>query len=807
MEQVLKTIYLPLERVDNQHCADIVEKNLLEIAGINEVKVEVNNARVKITLEKDREKNIIRESIKSIKNLGYDVPMQEHSFPVLEMTCAACANSVETSLANTEGVLKAEVNYATQSAKVQFIPLITEAADLKKAVQNAGYDIVIEDVASTDIEAIRKNKYQKLLKKFYGSLIFSIPLFIIGMFFMDMPYGNIIMWILSTPMLFYFGNQFFIGAWKQLKHRSANMDTLVAMSTGTAYIYSIFVTLFPVFFEKRGIEPHVYFEAAGIVIAFILLGKVLEEKAKGNTSSAIKQLIGLQPKGVLLIQPNGKQELTPIKDIKVNDTILVRPGEKIAVDGVVSKGASYVDESMITGEPIAVAKAEGSKVFSGTINQKGSFEFKAEKVGSDTLLAQIIKMVEEAQGSKAPVQNLVDKIASIFVPIVIIIAIVTFIIWNIFGGDNAFLNGFVAFVTVLVIACPCALGLATPTAIMVGIGKGADKGILIKNAEALEKAQKVDVVILDKTGTITEGKPAVNKLEVFDHNQAQEIKNLIYSIEHKSDHPLATAIVRHLENDAKVIDNVSIENIVGKGIKATYENKDIFIGSPRYIESSGAKIEKEQEGWINKRLELADTVILMSDSNKVLAGISISDQIKESSKEAINAMHDLGIEVYMLTGDNEFSAKAIAQQVNIDYYKAQLLPADKADFVKKLQEDKKVVAMIGDGINDSNALAQADIGIAMGKGSDIAIDVANMVIISSDLVKIPEAIKVSQQTMQTLKENLFWAFIYNIIGIPIAAGILYPFTGYLLNPMLAGAAMAFSSVSVVLNSLRLKIKK
>lgn len=799
-------IYLPIEDVSSEHCAMIVHEALNKVDGISENIVELNNKRVKIFIKKENQA-LIRIAVQTIKDVGYSVPTIQQTFPVLDMTCAGCVNTVESTLNETFGVIAAEVNYATHSVKLTYIPGIIDTAGLKSIVQAAGYDLMIDESsdASDSLEDIKQQKYKRLIRKFIGAMVFSIPLFIIGMFFMNMPYANYIMWALSTPMIFYFGNQFFIGAWKQLKHGSANMDTLVAMSTGTAYIFSVFMTLFPDYFESKGLGGHVYFEAAGIVIAFILLGKVLEEKAKGNTSSAIQKLIGMQPKEVIVINENGEQVITSLNDIQVGNKILVRPGEKIAVDGAVVKGASYVDESMISGEPIAVAKNIGDDVFSGTINQKGSFEFEAEKVGSDTLLAQIIKMVEDAQGSKAPVQKLVDKIASIFVPIVIGIAVLSFILWNILGADHAFMHGFVAFVTVLVIACPCALGLATPTAIMVGIGKGADKGILIKDAESLEMAQKIDTVILDKTGTITEGKPKVNALKVFS-SEKQFVTDLLYSIELNSDHPLAQAVVDHIAADAKNLDNVQIENIVGKGVKGWHEEQEYFIGSPKAIQSQNIDFNEEVDSWLAGQLNQGQTVVFLVDADEVLAGVAISDQIKEQSKIAIEKLHRLNIDVYMLTGDNKHSAKSVAEAVNIDHFEAEMLPADKAAFVADLQEKGKVVAMVGDGINDSNALAQSDIGIAMGKGSDIAIDVAKMVIISSDLSKIPEAIKLSKDTVNTLRQNLFWAFIYNIIGIPIAAGILYPINGFLLNPIIAGAAMAFSSVSVVLNSLRLKFK-
>jgi Cu2+-exporting ATPase len=612
------------------------------------------------------------------------------------------------------------------------------------------------------------------------------------------------MWFLSTPVLFWLGRDFYINAWKQAKHRSANMDTLVALSTGVAYIFSVFNTLFPEFWHERGLHAHVYFEAASVIIGFILLGKLLEEKAKGNTSSAIKKLMGLQPKTVTIVQDGGYQMEIPIEQVEIGNTIVVKPGEQIAVDGIVINGNSFVDESMLSGEPVPVLKNENDKVFAGTINQKGSFQFKADKVGSETMLAHIIKMVQDAQGSKAPVQKLVDKIAGIFVPIVIVIAVASFIVWNIFGGDNGFTQGLLALITVLVIACPCALGLATPTAIMVGVGKGAEKGILIKDAESLELAKKVNAVILDKTGTITEGKPVVTN--DFWTEETPILKQILFSIEKQSEHPLADAVVSHLKNQ-NTVSITQFESITGKGAKAEIDGITYFIGNKRLIQENEILIENAVAQKANQWGNEAKTVIWFANTKKTIAILAIADQIKATSKKAIEELQLSGIEVYMLTGDNEMTAKAVSEKVGIKHYKAEVLPEHKAAFVKQLQQQGKVIAMVGDGINDSTALAQADVSIAMGKGSDIAMDVAKMTIISSDLTKIPEAIHLSKSTVRTIKQNLFWAFIYNLIGIPIAAGILYPFNGFLLNPMIAGAAMALSSLSVVSNSLWLKYKK
>ncbi|WAC41247.1 heavy metal translocating P-type ATPase [Pedobacter sp. SL55] len=799
-------IYIPLENVDSEHCALIVDKGLAEIKEINSHSVELNNHRAVVTAKKYPEE-AVQMAVKQIRDLGYNVTTVKQTFPVTNMSCASCAANTEATLNNQVGVVKAEVNYANTSAKVEYIPSLVTAQQLKEAVQAAGYDLLINDSneAKESLANIKANQYQALRKKVIGALILAVPLFVIGMFFMDMPYADYIMWFLSTPMVFIYGKQFFIGAWKQAKHRSANMDTLVAISTGTAYSYSVFITLFPEFMHRMGIHSHVYFEAAGIVIAFILLGKLLEEKAKGNTSSAIKKLIGLQPKHFTIVHDNGHQMQVAISSVKVGDILLVKPGERIAVDGAVVSGSSYVDESMISGEPIPISKTEGAEVFAGTINQKGSFQFKAEKVGSDTILAHIIKMVEDAQGSKAPVQKLVDKIAAVFVPVVMGIAVLSLLLWVFLGGDNGFSQGIVAFVTVLVIACPCALGLATPTAIMVGVGKGAEKGILIKDAESLELAKKINAIILDKTGTITEGKPKVTAVKWFE-NFSEQHQNILYSIEKSSEHPLADAITEYLKDDAQFLNGIAIENISGQGIEGKYEQKTYIIGNELLAAERNIEISAVAKNWINQQLEAAQTVVLFSDDKKVLAAIAIADQIKPTSKLAVQQLQKEGITVYMLTGDNEQTAKAVASQVGITEFSANVLPAHKATFVKNLQQNGKVVAMVGDGINDSTALAQADVSIAMGKGSDIAMDVAKMTIISSDLAKIPKAIQLSKDTVQAIKQNLFWAFIYNIIGIPIAAGILFPINGFLLDPMWAGAAMAFSSVSVVANSLRLKHK-
>lgn len=728
------------------------------------------------------------------------------TFHVLNMSCASCAIRIENILRAQKGVVNASVNFASATASIEYIIDITNAEELRKAVKSIGYDLLIEETKNSSdvIEDINRKKFRKLKFRTIGAVILSIPIVIIGMFFMNIPYANYIMWLLSTPVILVFGKDFFVNAWKQAIHLTANMDTLVALSTGVAYTFSVFNTLVPHYWHQRGLHSHVYFEAAAVVIAFILLGKLLEEKAKGNTSLAIKKLMGLQPKTVTILPKEGRQIEIPIENVNTGDIILVRPGEKIAVDGFVLNGSSYVDESMLSGEPIPVLKDINDSVFAGTINQKGSFQFTAVKVGSETMLAQIIKMVQEAQGSKAPVQKLVDKIAAVFVPVVISLAIVTFFVWLIFGGENGFSQGILALVTVLVIACPCALGLATPTAIMVGVGKGAEHGILIKDAESLELAKNIDVIVLDKTGTITEGRPVVTDIAWLNNDSTKS--DLLLSLEEQSEHPLAEAVVNYY-NELQSRTVHQFKSFTGKGVRALIDNETYVVGNRKLLFDNDIFIDDQLLNMEIEWSQQANTIIWFANESHALAVIAIADKIKTTSASAIQRLKQMGIAVYMLTGDNDITAKAIAYNTGIDNFKAEVLPHEKAAFIKQLQDEGKIVAMVGDGINDSAALAQSDVSIAMGKGSDIAMEVAKMTIISSDLNKIPEAIKLSKQTIATIRQNLFWAFIYNIIGIPIAAGVLYPFTGFLLNPMVAGAAMALSSVSVVSNSLRLKLKK
>jgi Cu2+-exporting ATPase len=742
----------------------------------------------------------------------------KRTFPVTGMTCASCVGSVERALRAETGVDAVSVNLATNTAQVSYDPDRTDGARLKSAVERAGYDLLITDEADAMAEAERQQALhlRSLERRLGASIALSIPVVFAGMVFMHAAWSPWVQWLLATPVVLVLGRQFFINAWKQARHRNANMDTLVALSTGTAYAFSVFNTLYPSFWTARGLMPHVYFEAAAVVITFILLGKFLEERAKAGTSSAIKKLMGLRPSNVLRESTDGRTGEVPIAEVDVDDILMVRPGESIAVDGIVLSGESYVDESMISGEPIPVLKTEGLTVLAGTINQKGSLRMRAQKVGAATLLAQIVRAVQQAQGSKAPVQQLVDRIASVFVPIVIGIALLSAIVWWSVGGEHAFTQGLLAMVTVLVIACPCALGLATPTAIMAGMGKGAENGILIKDAESLERARNITAIVLDKTGTITEGKPeVVDAIGLED----EEVASALLMIETRSKHPLAEAVVRHLNNATAasthaehsrsgVDRNGSVptqfEDLTGKGVKATIDGTTWLVGNRRLMEENGIMIggvfKENERDW----QEAAHTVIWLAEGTQLRAALAIADRIKPSAASAIARLKSSGIKVYMQTGDSRRTAQAVAKAVGIEDVRSEVLPKDKAAFVSGLQQMGEEVAMVGDGINDSEALAKADVSIAMGQGSDIAMDVARMTLISTDLNSIARAITLSRKTVSLIRQNLFWAFIYNVLGIPIAAGVLYPINGFLLDPMIAGAAMALSSVSVVSNSLRLR---
>jgi len=809
------TMVLPVENMDSEHCALIVDKALGTVPSVSAHHVELNNRSA--VIESSTPVEAVRDVVKAIRENGYDVPTLRRTFPVTGMTCASCVSSVESMLLAQPGVLSAAVNLATNTVQVEYVPGVIDENGMREVVQSIGYDLLIGEQhdAAAYLEEAQRAGMASLKRRLWSSLALGVPLVIVGMVFMHAPWSPWVQWLLTTPIVFVFGRQFYINAWKQARHRSANMDTLVALSTGMAYLFSVFNTVYPSFWLARGLEPHVYFEAAGVIITFILLGKFLEERAKAGTGTAIKKLMGLRPNSVLRESTDGSTVDVPIADVNVDDILVVRPGESIAVDGEVVGGDSCVDESMISGEPIPVAKTPGSKLLAGTINQKGSLRMRAEKVGAATLLAQIVRAVQQAQGSKAPVQKLVDKVAGVFVPIVIGIAIVSAIVWWSVGGEHAFTQGLLALVTVLVIACPCALGLATPTAIMAGMGKGAENGILIKDAESLERARNITAIVLDKTGTITEGKPEV--VEAMGLDDA-EVASALFMIETRSKHPLAEAVVRHLRNapvaSTHWVDYYSssatpshFEDQTGKGVKATIEGTTWLVGSRRLMEENGIAIGPEYRDAEKRWQEAAYTVIWFADEKQVRSAIAIADTIKPSAVEAIARLKQAGIKVYMQTGDSRRTAQAVSKVVGIDDFRSEVLPKDKAAFVAGLQQQGHVVAMVGDGINDSEALAKADVSIAMGQGSDIAMDVARMTLISTDLNTIPRAIKLSRRTVSLIRQNLFWAFIYNVLGIPIAAGVMYPINGFLLDPMIAGAAMALSSVSVVGNSLRLKWAK
>jgi P-type Cu2+ transporter len=732
----------------------------------------------------------------------------EGTFPVTGMTCAACASSVESMLQHQPGVENAQVNFAGQTATVSYFPDTVEPTNLREAVKSLGYDLLVQP-SESDIEALEKKQeqeYKRLKLRTFGALALAIPVAVLGMMYHNpSPAIKWVELVLTAPVVFGFGWPFFKRAFAQARHGRANMDTLVAVSTGIAFIFSAFNTVYPEYFESRGLMAMVYYEAAAVIIGFILLGKLLEERAKAGTSVALKKLMGLQPKTVKVLK-NGTETEVKVEEVAYGDVLVIRPGEKIPVDGMVLNGESFLDESMLTGEPLPVAKKAGATVFAGTVNQKGSLQVEARKVGATTLLAQIIKSVQSAQNSKPPVQKLADKIAGIFVPVVLVIATLSFAAWMFFGGESALSHALLAFVTVLIIACPCALGLATPTAIMVGVGKGAENGILIKDAESLEKAYKMDALILDKTGTITNGKPELTDIHwKADSTEIPALKQALLSMEAASEHPLATAIVHKLqEENVERVEVKDFISITGRGVSAKVNGKNYLVGNRKFLNENlvlaDPELDKLAEAWEQE----AKTVMYFAEDVKAVAIIAVADTLKESSVAAIAQLKSLGIEIHMLTGDNEATAKAVAAQAGIPNYQAGVMPSDKGAFVQELKRKGKVVGMAGDGINDSEALALADVSIAMGKGTDIAMEVAQLTLIHSDLSHITKAIKLSRKTVITIRENLFWAFIYNVIGIPIAAGILYPSFGFLLNPMIAGAAMALSSVSVVSNSLRLK---
>ena len=717
--------------------------------------------------------------------------------PVLEMSCAVCANNVENTVKGLPGVEEASVNFAANTLSVKYHPSLITPQKMREAVQEAGYDLVVEVEDPTAVqEEMAREHYRKLRRNTIGAWVLSIPLALLGMVFMHTPGGNWIMMALALVIMIVFGRSFYVNGVRHALHGSANMDTLVALSTSIAFLFSFFNTVYPRF----------WYEKSGVIIAFVLLGKLLEERAKNSTSSAIKSLMGLQPKTARRVR-DGQEEEVSISFLRVGDLVSVRPGEKIPVDGTVSQGSSSVDESMLSGEPIPVVKSQGDRVLAGTINQKGAFLMEATGVGSATVLSQIVQMVQAAQGSKAPVQRIVDKISGIFVPIVVGLAILTFIVWLVVGGSGYFSYALLSAVSVLVIACPCALGLATPTALMVGMGKGAEHHILIKDAFALENLCKVDTVVLDKTGTLTEGVPEVTD-SFWISEASRDMLDILYTAEMKSEHPLASAILSWLKGtEAAEIDADSFESVTGRGIQMQVHGVTYWVGSKGFLETFKAMVPPEAGREIIRWEEDGKSIVYYGWESELLAVMAISDRLKPTSGEAVEALKEMGIEVHLLTGDGKRTAETVAAMLDIRHYKADVLPSDKEEYIRSLQAAGRKVAMVGDGINDSQALARADVSIAMGKGTDIAMDVAMVTLITSDLMLLPDAIRLSKRTVRSIHQNLFWAFIYNLIGIPLAAGVLFPVNGLLLNPMLASAAMAFSSVSVVLNSLRLKWSK
>jgi Cu2+-exporting ATPase len=728
------------------------------------------------------------------------------TYGVKGMTCAACATSLQSHLESKPGVNQVSVNYADNSAFIEFDPNTIAFKKIQKAADEIGYQVV--EYTEYDEEAEYTKRLKNLRLKLTISAILTLPVFIISMFLGEtMPYANNVLLILATPVLFWSGWEFFRIALKKAQHLTTNMDTLVALSTGTAYIFSVFNTLYPDFFLSRGLEPHVYYESATVIITLILLGRYFEERAKFKTTGAVKKLMGNQPKFVDVLE-NDLVRTKPIAEVKRSEIFSVKPGQKIPLDGYVVDGTSYVDESMINGEPLPSSKTLNDYVYAGTINQNGNLKIRVEKEMSTTMLAQIIDLVKKAQSSKPPIQKTVDRIASIFVPVVIIIALISFIIWYFFGPDPRLTYAFLVLITVLIIACPCALGLATPTALMVGIGKGASLGILIRDAHSLESAERINALALDKTGTITEGKPQVLKIIWNEkYNQEEEIRRLVL-LESLSEHPLATAVIEYFDIETPALaTKVDFINVPGEGIKGTMDKKSYFVGSKQLIKNNHLKIDPQLVNFEQDLHQDAYTIIYFGNEEEVICIMGIRDSVKAGVKEAIHDIKRMGVEIILLSGDNQIITGKIASELKIDRSIGGLLPTQKGDYVKDLQAQGKKVAMAGDGINDAQALAQADLSIAMASGTDIAMESAGITLMRSDIQHIKSAILLSKATVKTIRQNLFWAFGYNVLAIPIAAGVLFPFTGYLLSPMIAGAAMAFSSVSVVANSLRLKRKK
>lgn len=780
--------------------------------GVNEASV--NLATEKASIIYDPDSVTEGQFLALIRDIGYDVPTAKAELPITGMTCANCARTIERALGRLGGVVSVSANFATERASVEYLPGVVSLAAIQQAVRDAGYDVVVaaEGEAAEDVErAAREAEIRSQTRKFWVGVAFTLPLFLLSMgrdfgllgAWAQAPWVNWLFLALATPVQFYVGWDYYVGGFKSLRAGSANMDVLVAMGSSTAYFYSLAVLLFP------GLGGHVYFETSAMIITLIKLGKMLEARAKGRTSEAIKKLMGLRPKTARVMR-DGKEVDVPVESVMLGDVVVVRPGERLPVDGIVVEGRSAVDESMLTGESLPVDKGPGDEVVGATINKQGLLKFEATRVGAQTALAQIIRLVEEAQGSKAPIQRLADRISGVFVPVVIGLALATFLGWLIIGGAG-FTQSMIYMVAVLVIACPCALGLATPTAIMVGTGKGAEHGILFKNSEALERAHEMQAVVLDKTGTITRGEPSVTDVEAAgpdgEASAAHRLSllKLAASAELGSEHPLGKAIVLAAQQEGlELSDPEGFEAVAGQGIAATVDGRQVLVGSDRLLQSRGANLNGLGAALVRLEDE-AKTAMLVAVDGEALGLVAVADTVKEGSVEAIHQMEEMGLTVVMITGDNQRTADAIGKQVGLERVIARVLPGEKASQVKALQEESaSVVGMVGDGINDAPALAQADVGIAIGTGTDVAMAAADVTLMSGDLRGVPRAIALSRATMRTIKENLFWAFFYNVILIPLAAGAFYPWLGIRLHPVIAAAAMAFSSIFVVTNSLRLR---